>query len=219
MGTWLLVTLLPFGHLQGTHLRVQLLTESYQLVIGKVPCLSYQLAAQFDGEAFLQCIGLCTLIPIQFGNEGLKFSKVVCEFLLTLLQLVELGSCSCQRIRVTENIVENADNILNIGMGEGGAGLNIGKNLGLCAALNSVECVCHPQSWCREQCWVTEQLKPKLRNESFDLLMVSIEHGGIGNVTAMAWGQRGGHTSTGRNISSGGCFGHGRLFSIQYGLS
>ena len=104
----------------------------------------------------------------------MKFSNVVCEFLLALLQLVELGSCSRQRIRVTESIVEKEDNILNIGKGEGGASLDRGKNLGLRAALKSVECKGHPQSWCREQCWVTEQLKPKLSNESFDLLAVSI---------------------------------------------
>jgi len=135
---------------------------------------------QFDGEAFLQYLGLCTIIPIQFGNKGLKFCKVVYEFLLALLQLVELGSCSCQRIRVTESIVENADNIVNIGKGDGGADLDIGKNLGLRMALKSVRCIGHPPSWCREQCWVTEQLKPKRSNESFDLLAVSIEHGGSG---------------------------------------
>ena len=174
---------------------------------------------QFDGEAFLQRIGLCALIPIKFGNEGLKFSKVVYEFLLALLQLVELGSCGCQRIRVTESIVENADNIVNIGRGEGGADLDIGKNLGLRMTLKSVKCIGHPPSWCREQCWVTEQLKPKVSNESFDLLAVSIEHRGIGDLAATVWGHCGGRTSTGRHIGSGGCFGRGKLFSIQYGLS
>jgi len=175
--------------------------------------------AQFDGEAFLQYIGLCTLIPIQFGNKGLKFSKVVCEFLLALLQLVELGSCSRQGIRVTESIVENTDMILNIGKGEGGTSLHIGKNLGLCMALKSIEGIGHLQSWCREQCWVTEQLQPKLSNESFDLLSISIEHGGIGDLATVSDGHRGGRTSTGRHTDRGGCFGSGRLVSIQYGLS
>jgi len=159
------------------------------------------------------------LISIQFGNKGLKFSKVVCKFLLALLQLVELGSCSRQGIRVTESIVKNTDNILNIGKGEGGASLDIGKNLGLRTALKSVEGIGHPQSWCREQCWVTEQLQPKLSNESFDLLSISIEHRGIGDLATAADGQHGGCTSTGRHIGSGGCFGSGRLVSIQYGLS
>jgi len=168
---------------------------------------------QFDGEGFLQCIGLRTLIPIQFGNEGLKFSKVVCEFLLVLLQLVELGSCSSQGIQVTKSIVENTDNILNIGKGKGGTGLDIGKNLSLCTALKSVECIDHPQSWCREQYWITEQLKPKLSNKSFNLLSISIEYGGIGDLATTACGQCGGRTSTGRHLSSG------RLISIQDGLS